>query len=179
MRSLAEAAQRIEQIVTLIGTIAEQTNLLALNATIEASRAGSAGRGFAVVAGEVKALAEKTARATQDIEAQIRAIQGQTDQAVAAIARIGGTIGELDAITRSVADAVEGQGAATRAIAENAERAARRSGEVFSTLDGLTRSADLTGTAAASGLDASSRLAGECETLADTVRRFVATLRAA
>ncbi|SFL17062.1 methyl-accepting chemotaxis protein [Methylorubrum salsuginis] len=179
VRSLAEAAQRIEQIVTLIGTIAEQTNLLALNATIEASRAGAAGRGFAVVAGEVKALAEKTARATQDIEAQIRAIQDQTDQAVAAIARIGGTIGELDVITRSVADAVEGQGAATRAIAENAERAARRSGEVFSTLDGLTRSADLTGTAAASGLDASSRLAGECETLADTVRRFVATLRAA
>ncbi|MFY9292891.1 MAG: methyl-accepting chemotaxis protein [Methylorubrum rhodinum] len=179
VRSLAEAAQRIEQIVTLIGTIAEQTNLLALNATIEASRAGAAGRGFAVVAGEVKALAGKTARATQDIEAQIRAIQGQTDQAVAAIARIGGTIGELDAITRSVAGAVEGQGAATRAIAENAERAARRSGEVFATLDGLTRSADLTGTAAASGHDASTQLAGECEALSDTVRRFVATLRAA
>lgn len=132
-----------------------------------------------MVAGEVKALAGKTARATQDIEAQIRAIQGQTDQAVAAIARIGGTIGELDAITRSVAEAVEGQGAATRAIAENAERAARRSGEVFDTLDGLTRSAHLTGTAAASGHDASARLAGECEALSDTVRQFVATLRTA
>ncbi|WP_232630930.1 methyl-accepting chemotaxis protein [Methylobacterium sp. Leaf118] len=179
VRALSEAAQRINQIVTLIGAIAEQTNLLALNATIEASRAGASGRGFAVVAGEVKALAGKTARATQDIEAQIRAIQDQTDQAVAAIGRIGGTIEDLGVITRSVATAVEGQSEATHAIADNAERAARRTGAVSGNLDGLTRSADLTGTAAASGLDASSRLARECDALAETVRRFVSTLRAA
>ncbi|MCJ2028171.1 methyl-accepting chemotaxis protein [Methylobacterium sp. J-043] len=179
VRALAEAAQRINQIVLLIGTIAEQTNLLALNATIEASRAGAAGRGFGVVAGEVKALAARTARATQEIEAQILAIQDQMGQAVAAIGRIGGTIEELGTITRSVAEAVEGQGAATGAIADNAERAARRTGAVSDNLDGLARSADLTGAAAAAGLDASERLAGECDALAATVRDFVGTLRAA
>ncbi|WP_269780345.1 methyl-accepting chemotaxis protein [Methylobacterium sp. Leaf118] len=179
VRALSEAAQRINQIVTLIGAIAEQTNLLALNATIEASRAGASGRGFAVVAGEVKALAGKTARATQDIEAQIRAIQDQTDQAVAAIGRIGGTIEDLGVITRSVATAVEGQSEATHAIADNAERAARRTGAVAGHLDGLTRSADVAGAAAAPCLDASARLAGECDALAETVRGFVTKLRAA
>ena len=179
VRALAEAAQRINQIVLLIGTIAEQTNLLALNATIEASRAGAAGRGFGVVAGEVKALATRTARATQEIEAQILAIQEQTGQAVAAIGRIGGTIEELGSITRSVAAAVEGQGASTAAIADSAERAALRTGAVSDNLDGLARSADLTGTAAAAGLDASERLAGECDALAATVRDFVGTLRVA
>ena len=132
-----------------------------------------------MVAGEVKALAARTARATQEIEAQILAIQDQTGQAVAAIGRIGGTIEELGTITRSVAEAVEGQGAATGAIADNAERAARRTEAVSDNLDGLARSADLTGAAAAAGLDASERLAGECDALAATVRDFVGTLRAA
>ncbi|MEH3117188.1 MAG: methyl-accepting chemotaxis protein [Methylorubrum populi] len=179
VRALAESAQRINQIVLLIGTIAEQTNLLALNATIEASRAGAAGRGFGVVAGEVKALAARTARATQEIEAQILAVQEQTGQAVAAIGRIGGTIEELGTITRSVAAAVEGQERTTGAIAGNAERAALRTGAVSDNLDGLARSADRTGAAATAGLDAAEHLAGECDSLAETVRTFVATLRAA
>lgn len=179
MRALAEAVQRINQIVLLIGTIAEQTNLLALNATIEASRAGAAGRGFGVVAGEVKALATRTARATQEIEAQILAVQQQTGQAVAAIDRIGVTIEELGSITRSVADAVEGQVRTTDDIAGNAGRAALRTEAVSGNLDGLARAAEITGTAATAGLDAAEHLAGECDILADTVRTFVATLRAA
>nr|WP_281397009.1 methyl-accepting chemotaxis protein [Methylorubrum zatmanii] len=179
MRALAEAVQRINQIVLLIGTIAEQTNLLALNATIEASRAGAAGRGFGVVAGEVKALATRTARATQEIEAQILAVQQQTGQAVAAIDRIGVTIEELGSITRSVADAVEGQVRTTDDIAGNAGRAALRTEAVSGNLDGLARAAEIPGTAATAGLDAAEHLAGECDILADTVRTFVATLRAA
>ena len=86
--SLAQAAQKIGDVVKLIQDVAGQTNLLALNATIEAARAGEAGRGFAVVASEVKSLAVQTAKATEDIAAQIAAVQVSTGAAVEAIARI-------------------------------------------------------------------------------------------
>lgn len=116
-----EAATRIGDVVELINTIAGQTNLLALNATIEAARAGEAGRGFAVVASEVKALAEQTAKATNEISHQVADIQTATQDSVAAIKEISGTIGRISEISSTIASAVEEQ-----------ERRPRRSPATFS-----------------------------------------------
>src|SRR5690606_23140721 len=114
-----EAAQKIGEVVELISTIAEQTNLLALNATIEAARAGEAGKGFAVVASEVKGLAGQTAKATEEIAAQIRAVQAVSAEAADAIRGIGDTIARINDTAAAIAAAVEQQGAATSEIARN------------------------------------------------------------
>ena len=120
---LAEAAARIGDVVQLIQDIASQTNLLALNATIEAARAGEAGKGFAVVASEVKNLASQTARATEEIAAQVAAVQGATDDAVGDIRGIATVIERVNEIAAAVAAAVEEQGAATAEIARNVQQA--------------------------------------------------------
>ena len=125
VQGLAEAAGKIGEVVKLINDIASQTNLLALNATIEAARAGEAGKGFAVVAGEVKNLANQTARATDEISAQINAVQTATRDAVGAIQGIGPTIGRISEIAGAIAAAVEEQGAATQEIARNVQEAAQ------------------------------------------------------
>jgi methyl-accepting chemotaxis protein len=114
IQSLAEAADKIGEVVGLITDIAEQTNLLALNATIEAARAGDAGKGFAVVASEVKNLANQTAKATEEISAQIGDVQASTQEAVSAIEAITTTIAEVDEIASTIAAAVEEQAAATQ-----------------------------------------------------------------
>ena len=116
--------------MTLIQSIASQTNLLALNATIEAARAGEHGRGFAVVASEVKAMANQTAKATEEISAQIQDIQTATGEAVSAIQAIGGTIAEINEISGAIAAAVEQQGAATKEIAGNVQQAANGTRDV-------------------------------------------------
>ena len=115
--------------VRLITDIAEQTNLLALNATIEAARAGEAGRGFAVVAGEVKALAGQTAKATEDIAAQIAGMQQATTRSIEAIGAIERTIREIGEISGAIAAAVTEQGAATQEIARSVDIAAKRTHE--------------------------------------------------
>jgi methyl-accepting chemotaxis protein len=122
--SLAEAASKIGKVVSLITDIASQTNLLALNATIEAARAGTAGKGFAVVASEVKSLADQTAKATEEISAQIAQVQSATGEAVGAIGTIGQTIRDLSGISAAVAGATEEQNAAAHSISSNMQLAA-------------------------------------------------------
>jgi len=124
VQTVATAAREIGKVVELINRIASQTNLLALNATIEAARAGEAGRGFAIVASEVKNLANQTAKATEDIEAQVAAMRQVTGDAVGSISNITGTIGDISQIASAIAAAVEEQGASTQEIARNVQQAA-------------------------------------------------------
>jgi methyl-accepting chemotaxis protein len=179
VKGLAEAAQKIGQVVTMIQEIAAQTNLLALNATIEAARAGEAGKGFAVVASEVKSLANQTAKATEEIGSQIAAIQQVTGEAVTAIGDIAGTISDINKIATTIASAVEEQGAATQEIARNVQAAASRTQEVSSNIGGVTQAASKTGDAASALLDAAGGLAKQSEELRRQVDEFLAGVRAA
>jgi methyl-accepting chemotaxis protein len=179
VQGLAESAGRIGEVVKLISDIAEQTNLLALNATIEAARAGEAGKGFAVVASEVKSLATQTAKATEDIAAQIAAIQSVTQDAVEAIRRIGGTIGEVSTVATSIASAVEEQGAATQEITRNTQEAARRTKDVSENIAGVTEGADATGAAADGVKSAAEALGQRAEQLRGQVTEFLGKIRAA
>jgi len=179
VQGLAEAAQKIGEVVNLINDIASQTNLLALNATIEAARAGEAGKGFAVVASEVKSLANQTAKATEDISAQIEAIQGSTEEAVTAIQGIGTTIAEISEIATAIASAVEEQGAATREIAGNVQQAAAGTREVTGNIGGVTEAASDTGRATGQVVAAASELARHGKTLREEVDNFLKTVRAA
>ncbi len=148
VQGLAEAAQRIGDVVDLINDIASQTNLLALNATIEAARAGDAGKGFAVVASEVKNLANQTSQATDDIAAQVAAIQEATRRAVSEIAEIGRSIGEINEASNGIASAVEQQSAATREISSNVQSASQGVADVSSNLVKVQGAADGTKTSA-------------------------------
>jgi methyl-accepting chemotaxis protein len=111
---------------------------LALNATIEAARAGTAGKGFAVVAAEVKALAVQTAKATDDIAAQIAAVQGSTRSAVRAIGSITTRMDEIQQFTGAIAAAVEQQHASTSEISNNVAAAATGAKSVASVLRRVT-----------------------------------------
>jgi methyl-accepting chemotaxis protein len=131
---LAQAAHKIGDVVKLIQDVAGQTNLLALNATIEAARAGAAGKGFAVVASEVKLLATQTAKATEEIAAQITEVQSSSYHAVDAIARISGRMQEIQQHTAAIASSVEQQNAATSEISRNVAGAASGTKSVVTVL---------------------------------------------
>ncbi len=179
VQALSGAAARIGDVVALISSIAGQTNLLALNATIEAARAGEAGRGFAVVAAEVKELAAQTARATEEISAQIGRIQGSTGQAVQAIGGITERIREISGVANAIAAAVEEQGAATQEIVRNVTQAATGTAEVTTNVTGVAAAASETGAAATQVLSSASELSRQSEHLSAEVGRFLATVRAA
>jgi methyl-accepting chemotaxis protein len=179
MQELDRAAQKVGQVVQLINDIAAQTNLLALNATIEAARAGEAGKGFAVVASEVKSLATQTAKATDEIGAQINAMQGTAKGAVDAMMRIDRTIAEVNDIATSIAAAIEEQGASTQEITRNTQQAARGAGEVTRTIAGVDQAANATGLAATHVLTSARELAEQAEGLRAEISKFLAGIRAA
>ncbi len=179
VQALSDSAEKIGHVVGLITNIAGQTNLLALNATIEAARAGDAGKGFAVVASEVKNLANQTAKATEEIGAQIAQIQSATKEAVDAIHSIVGTITEVSSIAMHVAAAVEEQGAATAEIARNVQQTAQAAQDVTVNIGGVSQAAKDTGAAADQVLGAASGLSQQSEQLAAEVNDFVAGVRAA
>ena len=179
IQGLADAAQKVGDVVKLITDIAEQTNLLALNATIEAARAGEAGKGFAVVASEVKNLANQTAHATEEIAQQVATIQTETKTAVGAIQGISTIVGEINQIAAAIAAAIEQQGSATREIARNVEGASSGTQSVSTSIGHVSEAATQTGGAAKAMLNAVAKLAERSTQVQGKVSEFLREIRTA
>jgi methyl-accepting chemotaxis protein len=171
IHSLDEAAERIGSVVGLISKIAAQTNLLALNATIEAARAGGAGKGFAVVAAEVKALANQTTRATEEISQQMGAVNE--------IGSIGRTIHELTAVSTSIAAAVDEQGATTREIATSIQTAAGNTTRASTEIKSVEQAAKEAAAAVSEIGGWTARLSARAQDLEAKVANFFHRVRAA
>jgi methyl-accepting chemotaxis protein len=169
---LGESSAEIGQVIKVITSIAEQTNLLALNATIEAARAGEAGKGFAVVANEVKELAKKTAKATEDISRKIETIQVDTKAAVVSITTITEVIHQINGISNTIATAVEEQNATTNEMARNVSEAAHGSGEITNNIAGMAQAAESTSRGAADTQKAAQQLVETSAELRRLVEQF-------
>ncbi|MEV7972411.1 methyl-accepting chemotaxis protein [Cellulomonas sp. NPDC089187] len=169
---LGESSQEIGNVVKAITSIAEQTNLLALNATIEAARAGEAGKGFAVVAGEVKELAQETAKATEDIVRRVEAIQADTGAAVGAIGEISHIIASINDYQLTIASAVEEQTATTTEMSRSVAEAATGSGEIATNITGVASAAATSSQTLGQMGDAIAELARMSEDLRARVARF-------
>lgn len=170
---LAQAAQKIGDVVKLIQNVAGQTNLLALNATIEAARAGEAGRGFAVVASEVKSLAVQTAKATEDIARHIQAVQASSNGAIEVVRGIQEHMREISLRTSSAASSVLQQNAATFEITRNATNAARGTSAVVAVLGEVSQAAIGTRAAAETVLTASTSVDTSVGNLRTEIESFL------
>jgi len=179
VKGLDDVARKIGEVVKLIGDVAEQTNLLALNATIEAARAGSAGKGFAVVAAEVKALANQTAKATEEVEKQIRAIQLAVRSSTIAMDGVSESIVGVSDISTAIAGAVQEQVAATVGIASNIAEASRGASEIRTNISGVLQAAQEAGNAASQVLAAAGALSRNGEALTAELNEFLREIRAA
>jgi methyl-accepting chemotaxis protein len=179
INGLRQQSDSIGDVIKLINEIAEQTNLLALNATIEAARAGEAGKGFAVVASEVKGLATQTAKATEEISAQIDSVRAESENAVGAIDHISTVIQQMDEITGAIAAAVEEQSAATQEIARNVAEASRGTADVTKNIVEVKTGASETGGASRNVLTAADELSRHAERMRETVQGFIAGISAA
>ncbi len=177
MQALAATADKINDVIGMISDIAEQTNLLALNATIESARAGEAGKGFAVVASEVKGLAGQTAKATEDIVAQVEEIQNATKQAVISMDDIGKIIKQVDEASTAIAAAMDEQGSATREIARNVHEAATGTEEVSRNITGVIEASQEAGAASGQVMSAADELSQQSEKLKTEVGKFIARIR--
>ena len=179
MESLANMADKIGEVVSMISDIAEQTNLLALNATIESARAGEAGKGFAVVASEVKALANETAKATENISELVTEIQAETKTAVGSIGKIGDVMQDLEHSSSAIASAMEEQGATTQSVAENVAQAANGTRDVSDSIQ-VVKDASEESSQATHEVQASiDELTEQSNLLRDEVDRFLGQIRAA
>jgi methyl-accepting chemotaxis protein len=173
MEKLEASSNEVGKVVQLINSIAEQTNLLALNATIEAARAGEAGKGFAVVAHEVKALAEQTAKATEEIESRIRAIRTDSKGAATAIEEVSKVIGQINHISTTIAAAVEQQTATTNDISRSMEEVVVGSKEISSNIIQVATAAGITTNAATEAKASAEKL----DTMSGELAQLVATFR--
>jgi methyl-accepting chemotaxis protein len=179
MSALADAAKHIGGIIELINQIASQTNLLALNATIEAARAGESGRGFAVVSQEVKQLAERTAKATDEIDSQITSIQNFINDAAQSISEIAGTISNLNDVSSTIASSVEEQGSVTQEIAQNIHHASDGTTDVTQNIQSVRQSSENSSAAATQVLTAAKDLAQQSNMLQIEMQKFLENVRAA
>ncbi len=177
--ALIAAADQIGEVVKLISNVAQQTNLLALNATIEAARAGDAGRGFSVVAAEVKLLAGQTAKATDQINAQIAQIQSATGETVAAIRNMDAAILEVDTISKAVAQAISQQQTATQEIADKIGEAAFGTDDVTQNIAEVQQAAMETGHVANELLASATEVARSSSQLRIEVEAFLSDVRKA
>ncbi|WP_193188518.1 methyl-accepting chemotaxis protein [Nisaea sediminum] len=175
--TVVESAKSVEDVVDLINDIAEQTNLLALNATIEAARAGEAGKGFAVVASEVKALANQTSSATDEITGQINSMRAASENAAAAMKNITERIREIDDVSGSIAAAIEEQAASAREISSNANEAARFSAEVSRDIGEIDEASRTARSAVDKVRNVTRQLSTDAAGLSRTVADFVRSLR--
>lgn len=178
VQGLAEASEKISNVLVMIQTVAEQTNLLALNATIEAARAGDAGKGFAVVASEVKNLSGQTRAATTEIDDQVRGIQEATGGVVAAIDSIGGSINQLSEIAGTIATAVEEQGAVTEEMSRSAQEASMGSRAISQHIESVSDMVCQTSEASEQLLHAARELSSLAENLNTEAGKFVSAIRA-
>ena len=170
MEKLDASATDIGNVISVITSIAEQTNLLALNATIEAARVGEAGKGFAVVANEVKALAQQTATATEEIEAKIEAIQSDAAGAVDAITEISGLIDKVNEIATAIAGAVEEQSATTSEVSHSIHQVTVGTANIASSIGAVAEAADHT----RDGASHAQQAAAELDRLASRLKQLLA-----